>query len=197
MPVGQVVHQVRPGCSHQDTEAEQHAEGDQPVSDGDALAYSLAHRGPRTHKSSQPLRFCGWRDIVPPSQHCSLGLIAAAEHHDLLQLIARGHSVASRIDRSLHRLTPRRQAPCESRKPQASDGHEWVDADDAPERAHAWNVCIKAGRPHRTEVRYVARSVSGQASQDAITPYVDVITRMNSACASEKPRSGRATPGSC
>jgi hypothetical protein len=114
MQIGQMVHQVWPGCSHQDSETEQHTKGDQSVSDGDAPAYSLAHWGSRTHKSSQPMHSCGWRDIVHPSRRGPLCLVAAAEHHDLLQLIARGHIVASHIDRALHRSTPRRQAPCES-----------------------------------------------------------------------------------
>jgi hypothetical protein len=116
MQIGQMVHQVWPGCSHQDTEAEQYTKGDQAVGEGDALAYSLAHWGSITHKSSQPMHFCDWRDIVHPSQRCALGLVAAAEHHDLLQLIARSYIVASRIGRSLHRLTPRRQRPCEGPK---------------------------------------------------------------------------------
>ena len=67
MQVVQMVHQVRPGHGYQDTEAEQHAKGDQTVGDGDTLAHSFAHWRSRTHPGSPPMHCCGGHDIMRPS----------------------------------------------------------------------------------------------------------------------------------
>jgi hypothetical protein len=55
MPVDQMVHQVWTGHDNQDTEAEQHAKGDQTIGDAYALTHSSAHWGARTHRDSQPM----------------------------------------------------------------------------------------------------------------------------------------------
>jgi hypothetical protein len=88
--VSQMMHKVRPRHGNQDEEAEQYTKGEQPVSDGDALAHSLAHCGSRTHPGFPPMHCCDGLDIVRPSQRFLLGLVAAAvQHSDLLQLITR------------------------------------------------------------------------------------------------------------
>ena len=73
MPVDQMVHQVRPRRNNQDPEAEQHAKGDQTVTNGYTLAYSPAHWGSRMHPGSQPRYSCDGHDIMRPSSrspHC-------------------------------------------------------------------------------------------------------------------------------
>jgi hypothetical protein len=47
-----MVDQMRPGRDHQDPETEQDAEGDQPVGDGDSLAWGVAYWRPITHALS-------------------------------------------------------------------------------------------------------------------------------------------------
>ena len=68
MQVGQMVHQVWPGRGHQDTEAQQHAKGNQTVGDDDALAHSMAQWRSRTHPGSPPMHGRDGHDPVHPSQ---------------------------------------------------------------------------------------------------------------------------------